>query len=142
MPAYSVQRLTCGAYLALASPIGTGATMKVISRIALLSVFAPLLGGCFNLATQPSQITASYTSALPYEAYDCPRLAIELNTLARREDQLVVAQEQRRKSSKVQAFWLGFGQGDGVEASELANVRGEKEAVRKAMDLKSCGKQS
>ncbi|GGY14242.1 hypothetical protein GCM10008098_01210 [Rhodanobacter panaciterrae] len=94
------------------------------------------------MATQPSQITPSYTSELKYEPYDCPRLGIELNTLARREDQLVIAQEQRRKSSKVQAFWLGYGQGDGVEASELANIRGEKEAVRKAIDLKSCGKQS
>lgn len=112
--------------------------MKIILRIIFPSLAAALLGGCFNLATQPSQITPSYTSDLRYESYDCSRLAIELNTLARREDQLVVAQEQRRKSSKVQAFWLGFGQGDGVEASELANVRGEKEAVRKAMDIKTC----
>lgn len=115
--------------------------MKVISRIVLLSAVVSL-GGCFNLATQPSQITPSYTSELRYEAFECPRLAIEINTLARREDQLVVAQEGRRKSSKLQAFWLGFGQGDGVEASELASVRGEKEAVRKAMDLKTCGAHS
>src|SRR5690606_16007890 len=54
------------------------------------------------------------------------------------EDQLVVAQTQRRKTSKVQAFWAGYGNGDGIEASELANVRGEKEAVRRAMDKKAC----
>ena len=112
--------------------------MKAYLRFGLSVAVATSLGGCFNLATAPSQITPAYTSDLTYQAYDCPRLAIELNTLARREDQLVVAQEQRGKSSKVQAFWLGFGQGDGVEAAELATVRGEKEAVRKAMDLKSC----
>jgi len=61
-----------------------------------------------------------------------------INSLARRENQLVTAQEQRYKTSETQAFWWGFGQGDGVEASELANVRGEKEAVRKAMDVKGC----
>jgi len=90
------------------------------------------------MPTQPSQITGSYTSDLMYEKYDCQRLATELNSLARREDQLAVAQQQRVKTSQVQAFWWGYGQGDGVEASELANVRGEKEAVRKALDVKHC----
>jgi hypothetical protein len=99
-----------------------------------------LTAGCFNMPTQPSQITGSYTSGLKYEEYPCSRLAVELDSLARRENQLVMAQEQRVKSSNFQAFWLGYGQGDGIEASELANVRGEKEAVRKAMEVKNCGK--
>jgi len=72
--------------------------------------------------------------------YSCEQLAIELNSLSRRENALVAAQQQRRKSGKVQAFWLGFGTGDGVEAAELATVRGEKEAVRKAMEKKGCEK--
>ena len=38
----------------------------------------------------------------------------------------------------MQAFWYGFGQGDGMEASKFASVRGEKEAVRKAMEAKRC----
>lgn len=105
---------------------------------ALLLVPVVMLAGCFNMPTQPSQITGSYTSSIKYETLDCQRLGVELNSLARREDQLVAAQQQRIKSSKLQAFWLGFGEGDGVEASELANVRGEKEAARKAMELKSC----
>ena len=51
---------------------------------------------------------------------------------------LVIAQEQRLKSSQVQAFWLGYGQGDGIEAAELANVRGEKEALATMMGKKKC----
>ncbi len=98
-----------------------------------------LLVGCFNMPTAPSQITGSYTSGLKYEEYSCQKLAIELDSLARRENQLAIAQEQRVKSSNVQAFWLGYGQGDGIEASELANVRGEKESVRKAIESKQCG---
>jgi len=94
------------------------------------------------MPTQPSQITGSYTSGLKYEEFTCMQLSAETDSLARRENQLVVAQEQRIKSSKVQAFWVGTGEGDGVEASELANVRGEKEAVRKAMDYKGCGPKS
>jgi hypothetical protein len=92
-----------------------------------------------NMPTPPSQITGSYTSGLRYESFDCSRLAAEVNSLARRENQLVAAQEQRYKTSETQAFWWGFGQGDGIEASELANVRGEKEAVRSAIEVKGCG---
>ncbi|MGC6423362.1 MAG: hypothetical protein ACON4O_00070 [Lentimonas sp.] len=90
------------------------------------------------MPTPTSQITGAYTSGLNYQDYTCEQLAAEMASLARRENQLVAAQEQRIKSSKVQAFWYGVGQGDGVEASELANVRGEREAVRKAMDAKGC----
>jgi hypothetical protein len=101
---------------------------------------ASLLAGCMNMPTPSAQITGAYTSGLAYEQYPCERLAAETSSLARRENQLVIAQEQRVKTSNLQAFWYGYGQGDGIEASELANVRGEKEAVRTAMDAKGCGK--
>jgi hypothetical protein len=55
-------------------------------------------------------------SGLKYEEYLCQKLAVEIDSLA-------IAQEQRVKLSNTQAFWLGYGQGDGIEASELANVR-------------------
>lgn len=97
-----------------------------------------LLAGCMNMPTPSAQITGAYTSGLRYEAFECSKLAAESNSLARRENQLVAAQEQRIKTSQAQAFWWGVGQGDGIEASELANVRGEKEAVRTAMEAKSC----
>lgn len=96
------------------------------------------LAACMNMPTQTSQITGSHTSGLKYEDYGCSKLAGEMDSLARRENQLVIAQEQRIKTSQMQAFWWGFGQGDGIEASELANVRGEKEAVRSAMEAKKC----
>lgn len=111
-----------------------------MKKTLLVLAFTPLvaLSGCMNMPTPASQITGSYTSGLRYENYDCSRLGIELDSLARRENQLVIAQEQRIKTSQTQAFWWGFGQGDGIEASELANVRGEKETVRKAMETKAC----
>lgn len=110
---------------------------QTLPSLALLSA-AILLSGCMNMPTNPSQIAGAYTSELPYRELDCSRLSIELNALARRENQLVIAQEQRIKSSGVQAFWYGVGHGDGIEASELANVRGQAEAVRRAMDFKRC----
>jgi hypothetical protein len=108
---------------------------KIAAFVIVPFVF---LAGCMNMPTPPSQITGSYTSGLRYESFDCSRLSSELDSLARRENQLVIAQEQRVKTSQVQAFWWGFGQGDGIEASELANVRGEKESVRAAMEIKRC----
>ena len=110
--------------------------MKLKTVISLS--FAAVLAGCTNMPTPPSQITGAYTSGLEYDDYDCNTLAKELSSLARRENQLVIAQEQRIKSSEKQAFWFGYGQGDGIEAAELANVKGEAEAVRKAIDVKDC----
>jgi hypothetical protein len=113
--------------------------MKKKSNLTLLVVaaLAPL-AGCMNMPTPTSQITGAYVSGLKYESFDCSRLSAELGSLSRRENQLAIAQEQRIKTSETQAFWYGYGQGDGIEASELANVRGEREAVRSAMDVKAC----
>lgn len=102
----------------------------------MITLFLTVLTGCLNMPTPASQITGSHVSGIKYEDYDLQRLSTEYDSLCRRESQLVVAQEQRVKTSQTQAFWWGFGQGDGVEASELANVRGEKEAVRKALEAK------
>ncbi|MDR0577998.1 MAG: hypothetical protein LBI87_10815 [Candidatus Accumulibacter sp.] len=99
---------------------------------------ALLVSGCMNMPTPPSQITGAYISHLRYEGIECSRLSAELSSLSRRENQLVSAQEQRIKTSETQAFWYGHGQGDGIEASELATVRGEREAIRRAMEIKSC----
>lgn len=113
--------------------------MKLETKALILASPLLIISGCMNMPTPPSQITGAYTSEVKYEQFDCSKLAVEINSLARRENQLVIAQEQRIKTSEIQAFWYGYGQGDGIEASELANVKGEKEAVRKAMETKYCG---
>lgn len=113
--------------------------MRQLKFAAAGCIITTLLSGCLNTATPPSQITSSYISPVSYASYSCDQLSIEQMSLARRENQLAIAQEQRRKSSQVQAFWYGFGNGDGVEASELANVRGQQEAVRSSMAMKRCG---
>lgn len=111
-----------------------------MKTLFVLAATAALLAGCMNMPTPASQITGTYVSPLRYQSVDCKDLVAELSSLSRRENQLVSAQGQRVKTSETQAFWYGYGQGDGVEASELANVRGEREAVLSAMDKKSCQK--
>lgn len=113
--------------------------MKLNYPLYLLTAAACCcVSGCFNLPTASSQITGSYISPNKYRAYSCDDLTLEASSMARRENMLVIAQEQRLKSSQVQAFWLGYGQGDGIEAAELANVRGEKEALGTMMSKKRC----
>lgn len=108
-------------------------------KLGLLALIPfSMLIGCANMPTPPSQITGAYVSGLRYEDFDCRKLTVEFDSLSRRESQLTIAQEQRIKTSQAQAFWWGFGQGDSIEASELANVKGEKEAVRKAIETKNC----
>ncbi len=60
-----------------------------------------------------ARIVGSYKSDLKYKDSSCEELATEISNLARRENQLIVAQKQRIKTNKMQAFWLGYG----VEAS-------------------------
>lgn len=112
--------------------------MKTFVTSVIMVAVSVLCAGCLNMPTPPSQITGAYVSGAKYENWDCQKLGFEMDSLARRENQLVSAQTQRHKTSQTQAFWWGFGQGDGIEASELANVRGEKEAVRRVMDEKGC----
>ncbi|MCZ2419986.1 MAG: hypothetical protein LC123_09120 [Burkholderiales bacterium] len=106
--------------------------------LVVAAMFGIALSGCMNMPTPTAQITGAYVSPLKYEGFDCSKLSAELASLSRRENQLASAQNQRIKTSETQAFWYGYGQGDGIEASELANVRGEREAVRTAMETKAC----
>jgi hypothetical protein len=105
----------------------------------LIALSVVALAGCAtNMPTPEGQITGAYVSPLKYEPYDCTTLANELSSLSRRENALVAAQNQRMKTSETQAFWYGYGTGDGVEAAELATVRGEREAVMTASGKKAC----
>jgi len=104
---------------------------KIAVAIAAMS-----LCSCLNMPTPPSQITATHVSGVLYSKLDLESLEVELDSLSRREAALVVAQEQRKRTSETQAFWYGYGQGDGIEASELAHVRGQIEAVRKTIEQK------
>ena len=113
---------------------------KVEAAIAASIFAALLLSGCINMSTPPAQIASSQTSARNYTEFTCEQLVDALGTLAREETQLVAAQERRVKMSNVQALVIGVGQGDGAEASNLAQVRGERQAVRNAMIARQCGK--
>ena len=114
--------------------------MRVLFPALLAAVvLSLLLSACaINAPTPSSQITASSGSGLKYDEYTCPLLLAELESLVRRELTLIKAQEQRINLSSFQATLLGIGQGDGAEAAELANVRGDQQSVHKVMQAKKC----
>lgn len=107
-------------------------------RGTFVAAAAMLLAGCFNIGTKSSEITPAYVPASKYTGETCRQLDVERQDLYQRKSMLESAQDQRRHSNKVQAFWVGFGNGDGVGASELAQVKGDVLAVEKARALKGC----
>jgi hypothetical protein len=106
--------------------------------LAICSIL--LLVGCFNMPTPPSQIVGARCSGIQYSNMDLRSLQIEYDSLSKRESDLVIAQNNRIKTSQMQAFWTWFGQGDGIEAAELARVRGDKDAVQAAIAAKTSRK--
>ena len=106
---------------------------------AILSFITVFIFGCYNAPTPPSKIEGAHISGLHYEKYDCESILDEIKFLEKREKELVIAQKERIKESEKQWGWTeGIGKGDGIVASELNNVRGEKEAARKVFENKGC----
>ena len=63
----------------------------------------------------------------------------EIAFLQNREKELIISQEKRIEESNKQQGWAnGIGLGDGLDASELNNVRGEITAAQKVFDRKRC----
>ena len=95
--------------------------------------------GCYNSPTPPSEITGAQISGLQYERFDCETLNDEIIFLENRERELILAQENRIKESNRQQSWAnGKGKGDGIEASELHRVKGEKLAALIVFQSKEC----
>ena len=95
--------------------------------------------GCYNNPTPPSEITGAQISGLQYERFDCETLNDEIIFLENRERELILAQENRIKESNRQQSWAnGMGKGDGIEASELHRVKGEKLAALIVFQSKEC----
>jgi len=106
---------------------------------AILSFITVFIFGCYNAPTPPSEIEGAHISGLHYEKYDCESILDEIKFLEKREKELVITQKERIKESERQWGWTeGIGKGDGIVASELNNVRGEKEAARKVFENKGC----
>ena len=110
---------------------------------ALLSV-AVLLGGC---ATSPKDIEASYVSPVPYQGMSCNQLRAEAARVSNAAAVATGRQSQQAGSDaaamtvSMLIFWpaIFFVGGDKGNAVELANLKGQMQAIEQVNAEKNCG---
>lgn len=111
---------------------------------ALVILAAIALCAC---ATNPNKISAAYVSPGKYRGWNCGQIDAER---AHIEERTTVVYNQLKKESKGDAWQMGIGVvlfwpallalegGDGPEATEYSQLKGEYEALRKTSVSKEC----
>ena len=117
-------------------------------QVVFVGIALCLLAAC---ASNPDKIDAAYVSPLKYKDYDCDQIAMEMDYVGQRTTKLYTRLEKERKKDNAQMgvglvlFWpaLFFLEGgDGPEAAEYSQLKGEFEALRENSVQKKCGFES
>ena len=98
-------------------------------------------------ASKSSEITPNFVSPVMYQNYTCEQLGAEAQTVSQ---QAAIASGQQDKAHNgdvakttigLVLFWpaLLFNKGDGATANNLANLRGQMQAIQQASIQKNCG---
>ena len=120
---------------------------KLKNSVLVVSV-SIALGGC---ATSPDELGATYVSPIKYKKYDCEQTIMEMDYVAKRTTSLYQSLKKKADNDAAQMgiglvlFWptLFFLEGgDGPEALEYSNLKGEFEALRIAAVQKKCDVES
>ncbi|XOV86103.1 MAG: metal ABC transporter ATP-binding protein [Pseudomonadota bacterium] len=109
-------------------------------------LLAALLGttGC---ASNPDSIDAAYVSPLKYAKYDCDQISTELGYVGQRTALLYQNLKEKRQADSWQMgvglvlFWpalFALEGGDGADAAEYSQLKGDFEALRQAATQKRC----
>ena len=116
-----------------------------MKKLLLLGFAVSAISAC---ASNPNDIDATYVSSLKYKDYDCDQLAMEMDYVQNRTTKLYHALDSERTKDNWQMgvglilFWptLFFLEGgDGPQAAEYSQLKGEYEALRKNVTQKKCG---
>lgn len=107
-------------------------------------VTALLLAGC---ASKSEDITPAYISPVTYQNFTCEQLQREAQGVSQRAAVASGQQDKARKNDVVKTtvgvvlFWpvLLFNEGDGAKANEVANLKGQMQAIQQASVQKNCG---
>ena len=107
-------------------------------RRVYLAALAAILAGC---AKAPESISASYVSEVGYLNWTCEQLAMETTRMSSAYAVAAQQQEKARTNDVVGVILIGLPvssmSGDNI-APEIARLKGEQEAIRKAMMTKQC----
>lgn len=113
------------------------------SRAYILAALASL-SAC---ASNPDSIDAAYVSPLKYASYDCSQLGTEIGYINQRTNTLYRNLDAKRKADNWQMgvglvlFWpalFALEGGDGADAAEYSQLKGEFEALRQVSTEKRC----
>jgi hypothetical protein len=104
-----------------------------------IAIFASFVSAC---AKSPDSIAPAYISEVGYHNWSCAQLAEESARLSTALASASVQQENARTTDTVGVILIGLPvsslSGDNI-APEIARLKGETEAVRKASMSKACG---
>ena len=126
----------------------SGSKGKVFWRNCGYLLGAGIIVSC---ASQPESMEAAYVSPLKYKDYDCDQIMMEMNYVS---DRTVTLYERLNKKADDDAVQMGVGLvlfwpalfflegGDGPEASEYTQLKGEFEALRDVSVQKKCDPQT
>lgn len=117
--------------------------MHSISVLAIVGL-AISLAAC---ASSADNIEAAYVSPINYQTYTCTQLQQEAERVSQRAIAVSGQQDRRATGDAVATgvalvvFWpaLFFIRGDSAQASEVARLKGEMEAIEKVSIQKNCG---
>jgi hypothetical protein len=104
--------------------------------------------GLVGCATQPEKIQAASVSPLNYSSYDCAQIGAESKRI---QDRVSALHQSLKQEANADAWQMGVGLvlfwptlfflegGDGPQAAEYAQLKGEAEALQKAAVDRRCG---
>lgn len=103
-----------------------------------------MLAAC---ASKSSEITANYVSPIGYQGYTCQQLGLEAQAISAKATELAGAQDQKRTNDQIATgvaivvFWPAafFVGGDGQVAAQLAQMKGQMNAIEQISIQKKCG---
>ncbi len=110
----------------------------------LICVTASVLAGC---ASKSADIAPAYVSPVTYQNFTCDQLQAEAQGVSQRAAVASGQQDKARKNDQIKTtvgavlFWpvILFNEGDGAKANELANLKGQMNAIQQASVQKNCG---
>jgi hypothetical protein len=124
-----------------------GRKMKTL-MLGQFALVGALLSAC---ATQPEDLSTTYVSPLKYSKYDCDQVISEMDYVSKHTSALYASLDKKADNDAAQMgvglvlFWptLFFLEGgDGPEAVEYSNLKGDFEALRTVAVKKKCGADS
>lgn len=113
-------------------------------RLLVTCLTSAAIAGC---ASNPDQLQASYVSNFKYQDFTCPQIAMEMEHVSARTSSLYNQLKRERSADNWQTgvglvlFWpaLFFLEGgDGPQAAEFSQLKGEFEALRQTSVAKQC----